>query len=133
MKGYKYNLVDVYSTLKENNIPVKIIILNDSRQQMVHIWQKLFHEERYIGTDNINPDFRILAEAYDIVSLDCYTKRDLDKCVENILSHDKCAIGIFHIEPEMCYPLVSPGSSLDNMIENENDLIKINYEALTPN
>lgn len=120
-------------TLKENDIPIKIFILNDSRQQMVHVWQKLFHNKRYIGTDNINPDFRLLAEAYDIVSLDCYTKRDLDKCVENILLYDKCAIGIFHIEPEMCYPLVSPGSSLDNMIENENDLENIDIYQPTPN
>ena len=120
-------------TLKENNIPVKIIILNDSRQQMVQIWQKLFHQERYIGTDNINPNFRILAEAYDIESVACYSKKQLDKCIENILLHDKCAIGIFHIEPEMCYPLVTPGSALDNMIETEKDLIKIGVGVPTPN
>ena len=100
---------------------------------MVHIWQKLFHEERYIGTDNINPNFRILAEAYDIDSVACYSKRQLDKCIENILLHDKCAIGIFHIQPEMCYPLVAPGSALDNMIETEKDLQKIDVGVPTPN
>ena len=30
-------------------------------------------------------------------------------------------LGIFNIEPEMCYPLVPPGKGLDEMIINEND------------
>ena len=39
---------------------------------MVHIWQKLFHNENYIATDNKNPNFAIIAKAYGIQTIECY-------------------------------------------------------------
>ena len=42
-------------------------------------------------------------------------------------------LGVFNIEPEMCYPLVSPGKALDEMIINENDIDKINKNVEAPN
>ena len=120
-------------TVLENKIPIKIAIMNDGKQQMVHIWQKLFHDERYIGTDNINPDFGVLAEAYNIDTIECYSKVNLDNCVKKFLRYEKPVIGIFNIEPEMCYPLVSPGKALNHMIEDENDIANINVKMPAPN
>ena len=119
-------------TILENDIPIKIAIMNDNRQQMVHAWQRLFHKERYIGTDNINPDFATLAEAYNIDTIECHTKVNLDNCVKRFLRFEKPVIGIFHIKPEMCYPLVSPGKALNNMIEDENDISNINVKNACP-
>ena len=39
-------------TIAEYDIPVKIAIMNDSRQQMVYVWQKLFFNSQKISRDN---------------------------------------------------------------------------------
>ena len=39
-------------TIMEYNLPVKIAIMNDSKQMMVNIWERLFFEERYTATIN---------------------------------------------------------------------------------
>ncbi len=120
-------------TVLENEIDIKIAILNDSRQQMVHIWQKLFHNENYIATDNKNPDFKKIGEAYGIHVMECFGKHTLEHTVDTFLTLNKPVIAVFHIEPEMCFPLVAPGKALNEMILDKNDLKKINKNENAPN
>ena len=120
-------------TALENKINIKIAILNDSRQQMVHIWQKLFHNENYIATDNINPNFSKIGEAYGIKTIECFGKHTLEKTVDTFLTLNKPVIAVFHIQPEMCFPLVAPGKALNEMILNKKDLKKINKKENAPN
>lgn len=53
-------------TIKDTQLPIKIAIMNDSKQQMVAVWQKLFFDNRTIVTDNAtgNPDYAALAASY---------------------------------------------------------------------
>ena len=120
-------------TILENKIDIKIAILNDSRQQMVYIWQKLFHSENFIATDNTNPDFKKIGEAYGIHVIECFGKHTLENTVDTFLTLNKPVIAVFHIEPEMCFPLVAPGKPLHEMILNKNDLEKINKQGNAPN
>ena len=46
---------------------------------------------------------------------------------------NKPVIAVFHIEPEMCFPLVAPGKPLNEMILHKNDLKKINKRENAPN
>lgn len=120
-------------TILENNIPIKIAIINDSRQQMVYVWQKLFHNNNIVATENINPDYELLAKAYNLNVVKCSNINDLDKKVKSFLNMKGPVLGIFNVKPEMCYPLVSPGNSLDDMIKNENDINNINKNVNAPN
>jgi len=55
------------SILQEFNLPVKIVILNNSCLGMVRQWQETFYEERYSSSlMPIQPDFVKLADAYSI-------------------------------------------------------------------
>ena len=56
-------------TVVENNLPVKIAILNNTFLGMVRQWQQLFYERRYSSTPMRAPDFVKLAEAYGAVGL----------------------------------------------------------------
>lgn len=120
-------------TVLEKEIDIKIAILNDSRQQMVHIWQKLFHDENYIATDNTNPDFKKIGEAYGIHVIECFGKHTLENTVDTFLTLNKSVIAVFHIEPEMCFPLVAPGKPLHEMILNKNDIKSIDKSKNSPN
>ena len=46
----------------ENELPIKIAIMNDFRQQMVVVWQELFFDGRQTATKNVNPDYVQLAD-----------------------------------------------------------------------
>lgn len=54
------------STAAQFDIGVKIIILNNEEQGMVTQWQKLFYEERYAHTHQLNPDFMEFAKAMHV-------------------------------------------------------------------
>ena len=116
------------ATIKEYNLPIKIFIMNDSRQQMVYIWQKLFFNERYISTDNFNPDFNTFADAFGIENIYCDDEDSLDAAVQLSLEYPGPIVVNCKVEPDMCTPLVAPGAALDDMIVENNiskDIIKI--------
>jgi|EP01046_Picozoa_sp_COSAG06_P049816 acetolactate synthase-1/2/3 large subunit len=63
------------ATCAEFDIRVKILLLNNDFQGMVRQWQDLFYEERYSGTEMVNPDFVKLAEAMHCAGLRCRTRK----------------------------------------------------------
>ena len=107
------------ATVAEHNLPIKMFIMNDSRQQMVHIWQKLFFDKKYISTDNFNPDYNKLAYAYGIKNI-ILQKNNIDD-IEKILNLNEPVLINCIVEPDMCTPLVAPGKALDDMILSETD------------
>ena len=120
-------------TILENKIPIKIIILNDNRQQMVYIWQKLFHNNNIIGTENINPQYDLLGLSYGLDTVTCNNKNSVDSSIQEIMLNKGPVLGIFNIEPEMCFPLVAPGKALDDMILNNEDINKLDKTQNAPN
>ena len=118
--SFNMTLTDL-KTIKENNIPVKIAIMNNDAQMMVTIWEKLFFEERYTATLNErNPDFAMLAESYGIKSLKCDNVKDLDKTIDEFINCEEAILCEFKIEKDICLPLVGPGKALDDMVLPEN-------------
>jgi len=118
------------ATIKEHNLPIKIFIMNDSRQQMVYVWQKLFFNERYISTCNVNPDFCKIADAFGIPSIKISHQDDF-KLLPKVLNTNTPYLINCIVEPDMCTPLVPPGKALDEMIMNtDGDLI---IDGMAPN
>merc|ERR1712157_666455 len=89
------------------NLPVKIAVMNDNRQQMVWIWQRLFFDGRYVSVDNVNPDFVKLAQAWGMEAVSCNNEADLPAVVEKWLTYDGPMLVDFK---------VAPGKALDEMI-----------------
>jgi len=102
-------------TVKEHQLPIKMAIMNDGKQQMVHVWQKLFFDGRIVGTDNVNPDFVALAKSYDIESFRCDTVEDLPTAVERFVNAKGPILVDFGVVPDICLPMVAPGKGLDEM------------------
>ena len=104
-------------TIMEYNLPVKIAIMNDSRQMMVNIWERLFFEERYTATiNNNNPSFTMMAESFGLKSFKVDNTNNLQDITNEFLSHKGPALCEYIVEPEICLPLVGPGKALDDMI-----------------
>ncbi len=63
--GFQMNIQEL-GVIAQENLPVKIIILNNNYLGMVRQWQELFFEKRYSFTHLKNPDFVKIAEGYGI-------------------------------------------------------------------
>lgn len=113
-------------TIRENNLPIKIAIMNNNAQMMVTIWERLYFEERYTATiNNHNPDFSKLAESYGIKGIKCNNYENLEQSVKEFIEYDGPILCEFDIERDICLPLVGPGNALDDMILPE----EYNYES----
>ena len=122
-------------TIVENNLDIKIAIMNNDAQMMVTIWEKLFYNERYAATINEqNPDFCLLAEAYGIPALSCDNYSSLEKTVNTFINHSGPILCEFKIERDICLPLVGPGNALDDMLlpQNYNSKNKNKLSGIAP-
>jgi acetolactate synthase-1/2/3 large subunit len=106
------------ATATQYNLPVKVVILNNSYLGMVRQWQELFYDRRYACTDlNHAPDFVKLAEAYGAVGLRATRPDEVESTLKKGLSIKKPVIMDFVVEPEECvYPMVPAGAPITEML-----------------
>jgi len=124
-------------TVKRYRLPVKLVVLNDEAQQMVRVWQTLFFEGRIYGTENQNclPDFKHLAQAFDLHFLSCATSDDVESTVEKLFSCEGPVLCEFKVQPDICLPMVAPGKSLSEMFlpKDRATLLGTRMEGDAPN
>ncbi|CAM4011610.1 biosynthetic-type acetolactate synthase large subunit [Paenibacillus alkaliterrae] len=101
-----------------NNIPVKVVIINNQVLGMVRQWQELIHENRFSHIDLAgSPDFVKLAEAYGVKGFRAANKEDARAVWEEALRHPGPAVVEFVVRKnENVYPMVAQGSTIDQMI-----------------
>jgi acetolactate synthase-1/2/3 large subunit len=104
-------------TVVDNNLPVKIAILNNAFLGMVRQWQQLFYERRYSQTPMKAPDFVKLAEAYGAVGLRATKPEEVVPVIQEALNTPKPVIMDFRVEPEECVmPMVPAGKAIHEML-----------------
>ncbi len=72
--GFQMNIQEL-GVIAQENLPIKILVLNNSFLGMVRQWQELFFEKRYSFTELQNPDFEKIAQAYGICA-ECVSERE---------------------------------------------------------
>ncbi len=100
------------------NLPVKIIILNNSYLGMVRQWQELFYNKNYCATCmDTAPDFVKLAEAYGAEGYQVDKTEDVVPVLNKVFASPKTSIVDIRVEPEEnVYPMVPAGASLTEML-----------------
>lgn len=106
------------ATIRRNNLPVKIVILDNQRLGMVRQWQELFFAGRYSETNlSDNPDFVQLAAVFGIPGQTITHASEVDEAINNLVSSE--GPYILHAcidDKENVWPLVPPGAANDEMI-----------------
>jgi acetolactate synthase-1/2/3 large subunit len=74
-------------TIMQNNIDIKIMILNNQFLGMVRQWQQLFHERRYSFVDIESPDYVMVAKGYRIEGNSVSQRSDLKTAMKTMLDH----------------------------------------------
>jgi len=104
--------------LKEFNLPVKIVILNNACLGMVRQWQETFYEERYSQSlMPIQPDFVKLADAYGIKGYLIERLEDMEATLTEAINSDEPVLIDLRVKQQSSvYPMVAPGKGLHEMI-----------------
>lgn len=106
------------ATAVENNIPVKVVVLNNRYLGMVRQWQELFYQERYSSSDlGSTPDFVKVAEAYGAVGLRAEKPSEVVPVLKEAMKAKKVVFMDFVIDRyEKVFPMVPAGASIHEMI-----------------
>ena len=104
-------------TIMEQHSPVKIILLNNNYLGNVRQWQAMFFRHRYSFTPMLNPDYELIARAYDIPAATVTERADLDQAIHTMLTTEgpyllQCAVK----EEDNILPMTPPGADVDKMI-----------------
>lgn len=102
----------------EENIPVVVIILNNSVLGMVAQWQRLFYNRRYIAVKlGRVPDFVKLAEAYGAQGVRVGSVDEFVKAVKSAIKSDVTTVIDVPISSEEdVLPIIPPDRGLNEMI-----------------
>jgi acetolactate synthase-1/2/3 large subunit len=112
--------VQELSTIKRYQIPVKVILIDNAKLGMVRQWQDLFFDGRLSETDlSDNPDFVMLATAFDIKAKEITQKSEVTEAIKEMLDHDGAYFLQVKIDAkENVWPLVPPNSANNEMMES---------------
>jgi len=84
----------------------------------VRQWQEFFYGRRYVATPLLGPDFVKIAEAYNIPGLRVKSKSEVIPAIQKAMEYEGPFLIDFMIKPEEnLYPMVPPGASLTEIIE----------------
>ena len=106
------------ATAKINNVPVKVLIIDNRALGMVHQWQSLFYNKRYSFTELAdNPDFVKLADAYGWRARRVEKPEDVDAALDEMLaSKEPYLLDVMIPRDQTVYPMVAPGAPIDDII-----------------
>jgi len=110
--GFQMTLQEL-GTIMQNNIGVKIIILNNGYLGMVRQWQQMFFEKRYSFTNIQSPDFVALAASYNIKGLKVEKQEDLSHALDQLLNTENAFLLEVKVAKEdNVFPMVPTGASV---------------------
>jgi acetolactate synthase-1/2/3 large subunit len=106
------------ATCSENNIPIKVFIMNNGYLGMVRQWQELFWDGRYSHVDMGRfPDFVKLAEAYGATGMRFEDKQTLVEDFKRaIATEGPVLVDVRVTREENTYPMIPAGQPAREMV-----------------
>ncbi|MBQ2102918.1 MAG: biosynthetic-type acetolactate synthase large subunit [Bacteroidales bacterium] len=110
-----------FGTILQEQVGVKIVLLNNNWLGNVRQWQELFYGQRYSQTRMLNPDYSLIAAAYGIRYRAVERREDLAEALQELFSDDRPALLDVHVlENGNVMPMVPPGRGIDEILLSEN-------------
>jgi acetolactate synthase-1/2/3 large subunit len=106
------------ATCAQNNIPIKVFIMNNGYLGMVRQWQELFWDGRYSHVDMGEfPDFVKLAEAYGVTGMRLEDKGTLVDDFKRAIAIDgPVLVDVRVTREENTYPMIPAGQAAREMV-----------------
>ena len=107
------------ATVAQENLPVKIALINNGYLGMVRQWQEMFFENHLKEVPIPGPDFVKLSQAYGIPAMKVTHQEDVMPALRKAQAHDGPYLIEFVVDPSVnLYPMVPPGGSLGETMED---------------
>lgn len=104
------------ATIEEENVNIKIIILNNNYLGMVRQWQQLFFEKKYSEVFLKNPNFIKLAEGFRIPAQKVEYRKDIIPAIKKARKHKGPYLLEFVVETEAnVFPMMPTGAAVDEL------------------
>ncbi len=106
------------ATAAINQVPVKVMIMDNRCLGMVHQWQKLFYDKRFSETllEPV-PDFVKLAEAYGWEGERVERAEEVSDAIARMLAAEgPYLLDVAISRDQNVYPMVAPGAALNNIM-----------------
>ncbi len=114
--GFQMNIQEL-GTIMEQQVDIKIILLNNGYLGMVRQWQTLFFDGRYAGTPMQSPDFGCIAQAYGLPYRKVEKLKDVGPALQQAIDHDGPILLEFVCDPsEVILPMIPAEGGFGDMI-----------------
>ncbi len=111
------------ATAAEQNVNVKIVLMNNAHLGLVRQQQHLFYGRRFCASRfDSRPDFVAIARAFGVDAIDLSEARDpLDALKRALTAPGPSLVNVPIAPDEMVYPMVPPGGANRDMIDGDFD------------
>jgi acetolactate synthase I/II/III large subunit len=121
--GFQMTLCEL-ATMVQEELDVKIAVINNGYLGMVRQWQEFFYQRRYAATPISGPDIEKLAQAYGVWGATVTTRGEVNPAVATA-RRQRGALIDFRVEQEdSVYPMVPAGNDLHNMIRRPSPIVE---------
>ncbi|MEM7154687.1 MAG: acetolactate synthase 2 catalytic subunit [Myxococcota bacterium] len=106
-------------TMRRYDLPIKIVLLDNSMLGLVRQWQDLFHDQRRSEVDlSDNPDFAAVARSMGIEAFAVDTADEVPDAIERLFATEGPVLAHVRIDSTaQVWPLVPPGASNAVMLD----------------
>lgn len=113
--SFQMNIQEL-GTIAQENLPIKIVILNNNFLGMVRQWQQLFFDNRYSFVELKNPDFVAVVKGFGINAEIVEDRKNLDKAIKRMFEFNgPYLLDIRVLKEENIFPMVPSGASVDEI------------------
>ena len=113
--GYQMTIQEL-GTIYQQQIAVKIVVLNNDFLGMVRQWQQLFFDKRYASTEMVNPDFVTIAQGFRIKAKRVEKREELDAAVKEMMaSKEPCFLEVCVEKEDNVFPMIPSGASVSDI------------------
>ncbi len=103
-------------TIMQNNVNVKILILNNRFLGMVRQWQQLFNDKRYSFVNIESPDYVAVAKGYRIEGNSISKREDLKQSLTKMIEHNGAyLLEVFVGKENNVFPMVPQGCGVSEI------------------
>ena len=105
------------ATIAQEELPVKILLLNNNYLGMVRQWQELFFEKRYSFVDLKNPEFVEVTKGFHIDGEKVTAYDQLSGALDRMLTSKKpYLLDVVVEKEENVFPMVPSGAACDEIV-----------------
>jgi acetolactate synthase-1/2/3 large subunit len=119
--GFQMTMQEL-ATLVQDQIPLRIAVLNNHRLGMIRQWQEIIYDENYHSAELIGPDLVRLCAAYGMPAWRARRPEEVDEVIAQARAVAGPALIDFHLdETQNVYPMMLPGKGLSEMVEGARE------------